>query len=246
MSPANISDRYILITTGRQGGSIGGSSSLVHVAERFVFADEAGNFDFSSNRGASRYFILTTVTMGDCRTGDALAHLRRQLTWKGINLQQPFHATDDPPAVRAAVFDLLKRSPIRVDATVLEKRKAEPHLQSQLALYKMGWFMHLKFVAPQVATSQDRLLVVAASLGTKKTRQLFSAAVDDVVQQVSPARHRVAFWAADSDPCIQVADYCSWAVQRSWERGDSTFLEMLGSKVKTNKDIWEPGTTYYY
>ncbi|HEY1855460.1 MAG TPA: hypothetical protein VGG40_12825 [Solirubrobacterales bacterium] len=102
------------------------------------------------------------------------------------------------------MFDLLKRFPIRVDATVLEKRKAEPHLQSELALYKMGWFMHLKFVAPQVATSQDRLLVVAASLGTKKTRQLFSAAVDDVVRQVSPARHRVAFWAADSDPCIQV------------------------------------------
>jgi hypothetical protein len=216
------------------------------MAERFVFADEAGNFDFSSNRGASRYFILTTVTMSDCRTGDAPAHLRRQLTWKGINLQKPFHATDDTPPVRAAVFDLLKRSPIRIDATILEKRKAEPHLQTELALYKMGWFMHFKFVAPAVATSQDRLLVVAASLGTKKTRQLFSAAVDDVVRQVSPARHRVAFWAADSDPCIQVADYCSWAVQRSWEREDSSYLEMLGSKVKTNKDIWQPGTTYYY
>lgn len=142
------------------------------MAERFVFADEAGNFDFSLNSGASRYFILTTVTMSDCRTGDALAHLRRELTWKGINLQKPFHATDDTLAVRSAVFDLLKRSPIRVDATVLEKRKAEPHLRNELALYKMGWFMHCKFVAPQVATSEDRLLVVAASLGTKKTRSV--------------------------------------------------------------------------
>lgn len=216
------------------------------MSERYLFADEAGNFDFSRNSGASRYFILTTVTMGDCRTGDSLAHLRRELTWSGINMQRPFHATDDTPAVRSAVFDLLKRSPIRVDATVLEKSKAELHLRSELGLYKMGWFMHLKFVAPQVATSQDRLLVVAASLGTKKTRRLFSAAVDDVVRQVSPARHRVAFWAADSDPCIQVADYCCWAIQRSWERGDPTFLQLLGSKVRTNKDIWRPGSIHYY
>jgi hypothetical protein len=216
------------------------------MADCFVFADEAGNFDFSRSKGASKYFILTTVTMNDCHTGDVLAHLRRALTWQGINLPRPFHATDDTPAVREAVFELLSRSEIRIDATVLEKRKAEPHLRSELALYKMGWFLHFKHVAPLVATSEDRLLVVAASLGTKKTRRFFSDAVDDVVRQVSPARHRVAFWAADSDPCIQVADYCCWAVQRAWERDDRDFLDRLGDKVATNKDIWELGETYYY
>ncbi|HEY2052385.1 MAG TPA: DUF3800 domain-containing protein [Solirubrobacterales bacterium] len=216
------------------------------MASRYVFADEAGNFDFSKKAGASRYFILTTVTMEDCRAGDALALLRRELTWSGVNLPRPFHATDDTHQVRSAVFDLLKRSPIRIDATVLEKRKAEPHLQDELKLYKMGWFLHFKYVAPQIATSQDRLLVVAASLGTKKTRRFFNEAVDDVVRQVSPARHRVAFWAADSDPCIQVADYCCWAVQRAWERQDRRYLDILGSKVRTNKDIWATGSTLYY
>lgn len=156
------------------------------MADRYVFADEAGNFDFSLGSGASRYFILTTVTMGDCRTGDALAHLRRDLTWRGFNLRKPFHATEDSHAVRSEVFELPKRAPIRIDATVLEKRKAEPHLQTDLALYKMGWYLHFKHVAPLIATAEDRLLVVAASLGTKKTRQLFSSAVDDVVKQVSP------------------------------------------------------------
>jgi hypothetical protein len=36
-----------------------------------IFADEAGNFDFSANRGASRYFILTTVTVSDWTVGNA-------------------------------------------------------------------------------------------------------------------------------------------------------------------------------
>lgn len=184
--------------------------------------------------------------MDDCRPGDALAHLRRELTWQGLDVSQPFHACEDKPAIRNAVFQLLKTLPIRIDATALEKRKAEPHLHDEQKLYKMGWFLHFKHVAPLIATPRDRLLVVAASLGTKKTRGLFRAEVEDVVRQVSPARHRVGFWAADSDPCIQVADYCCWAIQRFWERGDRRDLDLLDSKITSNKDIFAQGDKYYY
>lgn len=216
------------------------------MAHRYVFADEAGNFDFPLKQGASRYFILTTVTMDDCRAGDALAQLRRDLVWQGVNLENPPHATDDPPAARAAIFAMLMRAQIRIDATVLEKRKAQCHLHNDLELYKMGWYLHFKYVGPQIVTSQDRLSVVAASLGTKKTRTAFNEAVDDVVRQASPSRYRVAFWKADSDPCLQVADYCCWAIQRSWEQGDQGPLSLMQSKVRSNTDIWARGSTYYY
>jgi hypothetical protein len=42
------------------------------VAEVYVFADEAGDFAFKRSAGASRYFILGTVTMADCRVGTEL------------------------------------------------------------------------------------------------------------------------------------------------------------------------------
>jgi hypothetical protein len=121
------------------------------VADRFVFADESGNFDFSLNPGASKYFLVTTVSMGDCRGGDALAQLRRELTWKGLDASRPFHACEDKPAVRSAVFELLKTLPLRIDATALEKRKAEPHLHNELALYKMGWYL----LGSKVASNMD-------------------------------------------------------------------------------------------
>ena len=81
----------------------------------------------------------------------------------------------------------------------------------------------------------------------RKTRGQFHQAVQSVVQQVSPCRRfRVAFWPAKSDPCLWVADYCTWASQREWERGDTTYLDLLRSKVKSNYDIWATGTTLYY
>lgn len=120
--------------------------------DRYAFGDEAGNFDFSRGQGAARYFVLCTVSADSCDVGDDLLHLRRELGWRGLHLEHhSFHATEDPQAVRDEVYDLLGRSDFRVDATILEKRKAQPHLESERALYKMAWFLHFKHIAPRIA-----------------------------------------------------------------------------------------------
>jgi hypothetical protein len=91
------------------------------MADRYVFSDEAGNFDFSRNSGASRYFILGTVTANDCRIGDELLQLRRDLGWRGLHLDKVFHATEDPQDVRNEVFEILSRGNFRIDATVVRR-----------------------------------------------------------------------------------------------------------------------------
>jgi hypothetical protein len=129
------------------------------MGNRYVFADEAGNFDFSNGPDATRYFILCTVTADHCEVGDALLKLRRDLGWKGIHLDRVFHATEDQQAVRDEVFGLLSEMDFRVDATILEKCKAQPHLRSEERLYKMAWYLHFKHVAPRVAGPSDQMFV---------------------------------------------------------------------------------------
>ncbi|HXS32966.1 MAG TPA: hypothetical protein VN758_04225 [Solirubrobacterales bacterium] len=96
------------------------------MADRYLFSDEAGDFEFSRKSGASRYFILGTVTADDCEVGDRLLQLRRELGWRGVRLDKVFHATDDPQAVRDEVFSTLAESDLRIDATILEKSKTQP------------------------------------------------------------------------------------------------------------------------
>lgn len=216
------------------------------MADRYVFADEAGNFDFSTGQGASKYFVLTTLTAEHCDVGDALLALRRDLGWRGLHLDRVFHATEDPQAVRDEVFAVLASRDFSVDATILEKRKAQPHLRAERSLYQMAWFLHFKYLAKRLR-SEDRLFVTASSLGTKKARGALHTAVDDVVHQLSPcASHRVAFWPADSDPCLQAADYCTWAVQRKWESNDPRSHELIAPKLRSEYDVWRRGEVYYY
>lgn len=216
------------------------------MADKYVFADEAGNFDFSSQPGASRYFILTTVTTHDPGLGDRVLSLRRDLAWRGVNLDRALHATTELQDVRDEVFELLGGFEFRVDATIFEKRKALPRLYEEARFYQMVWWLHFKFVAPKIVRAGDRLLVTAASLGTKKKRADFHHAISRVASQVVPVEHRVAFWPAESDPCLQVADYCTWAIQRKWELGDERSHVLIADKIRSEFDVWGIGPTNYY
>lgn len=217
------------------------------MADKYVFADEAGNFDFSTKEDATRYFVLCTVTLGDCQLGKDLLDLRRELAWDGVYLSRVFHATEDRQAVRDRVYELLSAADFRVDATIFEKRKTVPYRQNEVGFYQLAWYLHFKYVAPLIVGGTDRLLVTAASLGNKKERGVFHEAVTSVVRQVAPTlSHRVAFWPHDSDPCLQIADYCTWAIQRKWELDDPRSHVLIADKIKTEFDVWSIGSTFYY
>ena len=215
---------------------------------RYVFADEAGNFDFSDKNGASEFFILTTVTADSPTIGDELLALRRSLAWKGVALESNFHATEDPQAVRDEVFQLLSEHDLRIDSTILEKRKTQPHLaDDKERFYKTAWYLHFKYVAPRITSSvSDELLVLAAQIGTKKRRKAIRLAISDVVGQSTDCSWEVAFWPAGSDPCLQVADYCCWAIQRKYERADVRSYDLISDKIASEFQPFSIGPTTYY
>lgn len=213
----------------------------------YMFSDEAGDFTFRHGPGVSEYFLIATITVRDCAVGDALQALQRELAWNGTVLER-FHAVDDKPAVRHQVYDLIARSDVRIDATALHKPKARPDVRSSPAyFYKLANFLHFKYVVPLVATRSDDLMVVASSLQIKKKRQALHDAVKDVVSQVSPTHRFVtAFIKNETDPCLQLADYAAWAIQRKLERGDDRWLKLIDGNLQSLFQPFARGRTEYY
>jgi hypothetical protein len=215
---------------------------------RYVFADEAGEFNFSRHARASRYFILCTVTIDDCALGEKLLRLRKELVWNGFPVGDYFHASEDRQPVRDEVFKLLQAEPITVEATILEKSKAQPQVRrTEHRFYQYAWYYHFKGTSRKILGPADELLVTAASIGTKNGRAAFEAAIKDVMNQY----YRGTVWKADhcpamADPCLQAVDYCTWAIQRKWERGDTRSYDLISEKIRHEYETWARGTTHYY
>jgi hypothetical protein len=212
-----------------------------------VFGDEGGDLTFAPpGNGISRYFMIGTITLESCELGNHLLDLRRELAWKGIQLDR-FHATSDKQRVRDRVFAGLAVADFRFDVTILDKRKTFGYLRADpLRFYKTAWWLHLKYVAPQIVGPLDELLVVASSLQISNKKRLVHEAVADVVDQVSPTVvFHTAFAASMSDPCLQLADYMTWAVQRKYESSDTRSYDLVMHKIATEFQPYIGGQLQY-
>jgi hypothetical protein len=205
--------------------------------------------NFSRKNHASRYFLLCTVQLDDCALGTELLDLRRSLAWNGMNAEaEQFHATKDPEAVRSQVYELLSTKKFRIDATLLEKSKMHPEIRTnRFELYKHAWYVHFKHCGKDIAKTCDELLIQAASIGTNKERSAFRSAIQEVAEQVLVGiEWRTTFWSASSDPCLQIADYCAWAIQRAYERGDDRRLKQIEHNVASCYDLYALSDRHYY
>jgi hypothetical protein len=213
-----------------------------------IFADEAGDFTFARNGRASRYFIVCTVAMHSCGIANDLLALRRNLAWKKAPLGSYFHAAEDKQAVRDEVFSLIGAHGVNIYATIMEESKAQLQVRiSESRFYKYGWLYLLLYGTRMAATQGTDLLITAASIETKAKQGAFTAAVNDVVQQTMRHTKWVThFCPSQTDPCLQVADYCTWAIQRKWERNDTRSYDLIKPLIRYEYDLWQRGATHYY
>ncbi len=195
----------------------------------------------------SRYFIICTTLLESPDCGDKLMQLRRDLAGKGM-VTDAFHATSDKQEVRDEVFALLSDMNFRIDATILEKSKAQPQCTvDEHTFYKYAWFYHLKYLGPRIVRGASSINVTAASLGTKKKKALFNDVLNNVAREtLGGIDHQTNFWPAATDPCLQLADYCAWAIQRKWERNDLRSYDLISDKIHSEYDLWSRGTIHYF
>jgi len=164
-------------------------------------------------------------------------------------VQNFFHAREDKQAVRDRVFQLLQQEDFLVQATILEKSKAQPQTRTSKArFYQYAWYYHFKGTHRRIVGNATELLITAASVAQKKEQRSFTEGVRDVLSQYYGAKVR---WETDhpqsiADPCLQVADYCTWAIQRKWEREDLRSYDLIRDKVRHEYDSWSHGTKHYY
>lgn len=218
------------------------------MARLFIFADEAGDFAFKRGTNISRYFIVCTTTMHSSTAANALLDLRRELAWEEQKLGDYFHAATDSQAVRDRVFAAVCKQDFQIQATIMEKSKAQSQVRvTNQRFYQHGWLYHFRHGMTRYLSTATELLITAASLGTKKGQIKFTDAVNDVVSQTIRRRQwKTAFWPAATDPCLQLADYCTWAIQRKWERKDERSYALIKDRIVYEYDLWARGTVHYY
>jgi Protein of unknown function (DUF3800) len=216
------------------------------------------------NTGSSSFFILGKVDIENPTTVAAeLESLRQRLLadpyFKGVPSMQPeqkktavaFHAKDDLPEVRREVFKWLADQAIRFYAVVRDKKViadivTEHNRKNPVYRYHPNQLYDrcVSQLFRERLHKHDGYKIYFAKRGssdrTEALRKALEAARTSFYKKWGIAGTApIEIVPANSSDvvCLQAADYCLWALQRFYERGEDRFLNLLASNVALIHDV---------
>jgi hypothetical protein len=215
----------------------------------YVFLDEAGNLAFSPM--GTRYFLLgALVKERPFLAYRELAELKYDLVELGTELEY-FHASENAQPVRHRVFEIIRRhlANVRIEALVVEKSKASPALQREEVFYpRMLGLLLSRILGEHDLSRFKEVIVFTDALPVQKKRAAIEKAIKTTLSDMLPttARYRLLHHASKSNPDLQIADYCTWAIYRKWNSGDMRSYEHIRPAVASECDIFSGSSLHYY
>ena len=215
--------------------------------------DESGTLDLKVKPGDEHFMVATICIPADNDLPGRLDSLRfRVAPFFGPARTAAFHACEDTPLTRDLVFGELARSPLEIDATVVDKR-AVPTGMTRIQLYSLIWYEHLVHVLPGLILPDRKVRLWISRLSDSAARQGFATALREATA-VSYLPFLLWFWyeakgipgqayrgpgllfgerSPDEDRSLQVADYCAWAIRRNLSMHDERYLGQIRGHLRS-------------
>lgn len=196
----------------------------------FVFIDESGNLDFSSN--GTKHFVMAGVsTVEPVESSRGLQELKYSLLETGYDLIY-FRASKDLDKIREQVFShITKNSFIKSHVIFGEKIRAPDGLRFPSKFHGHFAREFMKVVLRDFFVYDiEAVVVIFDHALTKGQHDEFYIAFKQELKQ-SNKPFRIFFHPITSDFNGQVADYIAWSKFRGLETGDDRYWEKVSHSL---------------
>jgi hypothetical protein len=214
--------------------------------------------------GCSRYFVVGLLDVADATKLSAdLANLRADLLadpyFKNVPSFQPeakktalyFHAKDDLPEVRREMLKLLRRHELKFSAVVRDKQAVLDFVRARnergtTYRYKPDdLYDHaVRRLFKDRLHKHDGYTIRFAIRGNNHRTAAFQTALETARERFASERGIAIVSKLDvkaarptDEPALQAVDYYLWALQRTFEKREDRFLELLWPQCSLVVDV---------
>lgn len=228
----------------------------------YFFVDESGDTTFYNRNG--QWIVGTEngaspiLLMGFIRTTEPdflrrkLNELKKDLLSDSYLKDIPsmkktkvaFHAKDDCPEVRYKVFTLLKDLPFTCNIVVA--RKTEKVFNKFNGNTQDLYDSLITHLFKNVLQLSNNNYIYIATRGSKKRQLPLEEAIhNSILYTEAKLNHTVSSTqkilpqTPSGEVCLQIVDYCNWAVQRAFLKGDMRYYKFLQEKFGLIVDLYD-------
>ena len=162
-----------------------------------------------------------------------------------------FHAKDDHVEIRSKVFELLVTLDFKFYAVIKDMRAVRDYVKRRNrmdAAYRYHpnelYDLTVRMLFRQRLHKEDHYRVVFARRGKSDRTEALTEHLERARNSFLAERRLASNPTLEivpaypwEQPCIQVADYCLWALQRCYEKHEARFLNALWPKVSLVHDV---------
>lgn len=111
----------------------------------------------------------------------------------------------------------------------------------------LGYFMR-RLVAEEKMAGTKKVVAITDSLPHARKRAAIAKQIKSAAsrKQLPGIQYCLLHHASRSHFGLQIADYCSWAIQRKWEKAELDAYDRIKPAIRSELDIFRHGTTHYY
>jgi len=228
----------------------------------YFFVDESGDTTFYNRKGewivGQENGASKILLMGFIRTTEPeflrkkLNELKKEILKDAYLKDIPsinkteiaFHAKDDCPEVRYKVFSLLKELPFSCNIVVARKNQHvfnrfggdTQKLYDSLITNLFKNILHLSnnnyiYIATRGSKKRQEPLEQAIQMSLNYTESKLNTTIDSM-QKILPQT-------PSGEACLQIVDYCNWAIQRALLQGDMRYYNFLKEKFGLIVDLYD-------
>lgn len=218
-----------------------------------TFYDKNGNWSVGKENGGSKIFLV-----GFIRTTNPQL-IRKELDKLSCSLQKDrylkyipsmtktrlsFHAKDDCPEVRYRVYSLLEKLPFYCNVVIARKTQ---HLYSKFdGNTQVLYDSLITNLFKDILHLSNNNYIYIATRGSKKRQIPLEQAIqkslrytEHKLNTIIGSKQMITPQTPSGESCLQVADYCNWAIQRAFIKGEMRYYNFLRKKFGLIVDLYD-------
>ena len=202
----------------------------------YIFLDESGDlgFDFKK-KGTSKVFIITCLFIENKRPLEKIVrktHSDLQKKYKrkfGV-----LHAVKEKPITRQRLLKRLAEIDCSIITIYLNKLKVYTKLQDEKqVLYNYVANILLdRIYTKKLVPIKDKIIFIASKRETNKfLNENFRIYLNNQVKNRHEIDMEVLIKTPSEEKSLQVVDFVCWAIFRKYGKGDSSYYNLIKSKI---------------
>lgn len=230
--------------------------------KQYFFVDEAGDPTFYDKSG--KYIVgqegcSKILLLGFIRTTNPELLRKEVLQLKEEIINDPFykgvpslkktavtfHAKDDIPEIREKFYKKIVALDFKAEFIVARKQERTFNSKYQRKEYLFYNDLVVKLFENKLHLAKKNVIYFSTR-GNKIRQKPLEEAIRKAISQFETkwkvkvsGKNRIYAQTPSTEPCLQIADYMNWAVQRAFVKGEDRYYKFIETKVSFICDIFD-------